>query len=162
KTFPGTLCALEGDPRACAMLEAAIERAGGGCFRVRTDQKLVYHAGTVFVSNYLVGLLEAGLKCFTEAGMNRQQALAITLPLARGTLDNVAAFDTVHALTGPIARGDGKLVTDQLASLLDRDPDIGELYARLGRYALELSRRQGSADAEALERIEQAFARVLS
>jgi predicted short-subunit dehydrogenase-like oxidoreductase (DUF2520 family) len=162
ETFPGTVCALEGDSRACAVLDEAIGRAGGRCLRVGADRKLVYHAGTVFVSNYLVSLLEVGVRCFVEAGMTRKQALSIALPLARGTLENVAALDTVDALTGPIARGDSGLVGDQLAALLDRYPDIGELYAMLGHYALELSRRRTSADPAALDKIEQAFARRLA
>lgn len=162
ETFPGTPCALEGEARACAVLEEAVGRAGGRCFRVRADQKLVYHAGTVFASNYLVGLLEVAVECFADAGMSRNEALSIAVPLARGTLDNVAALGTVDALTGPIARGDGELVGEQLAALIARDPDVGELYARLGRYALELSRRRGAADPAALDAIARRLARTRS
>jgi predicted short-subunit dehydrogenase-like oxidoreductase (DUF2520 family) len=156
-TFPGTSCALEGDPRACAVLKEALERCGGHAFSIDADQKLVYHAGTVFVSNYLVSLCEVAFECFDRAGMSRDEARSIALPLLRGTIENIGRLGTADALTGPIARGDSALVIEQLRALLDWDRDIGELYARLGQYAVELSERRKSADAAALERIVEAL-----
>lgn len=153
ESFAGTECALEGDPEACAVLETAIERCGGRVFRIDAEQKLVYHAATVFASNYVVALIEVVLRCFEHAGIGADRAMSIALPLVRGTIENIAGLGTVDALTGPIARGDSALVGDQLRALAGHDPEIAALYARLGLHALDLSRRQGSADAAALERI---------
>lgn len=153
QTFDGTECALEGDAEACALLETAIERCGGRVFRVDAEHKLVYHAATVFASNYAVALLEVALRCFERAGLGRDRALSIAMPLIRGTIENVGLLGTVDALTGPIARGDAALVGAQLRALADWDRGLAALYARLGQYALELSLRQGSADAAALARI---------
>lgn len=155
ESFEGTHCALEGDFAACALLEAAIERCGGRAFNIDTAYKLTYHAGTVFASNYLVGLMEVALACFERAGVDRERARSIALPLALGTLGNVGRLGTADALTGPIARGDSALVGEQLRALEEWDEEIGRLYANLGRYALELSARQGSADPASLERIRE-------
>lgn len=153
ETFAGTQCGIEGDAEACALLAAAIARSGGRAFRIDTAHKLEYHAATVFASNYLVSLIEVALRCFELGGVDRDRGLSIALPLAAGTLDNVGRLGTTAALTGPIARGDAALVAEQLKALSEQDEQIGALYARLGRYALELSARQGGADPAALERI---------
>ena len=153
ETFAGTACALEGDAEACAVLGPAIERCGGRVFRIDSKQKLVYHAATVFASNYAVALIDVALRCFERADVDRERAFSIALPLIRGTVENVARLGTVDALTGPIARGDAALVDEQLRALEAWDPRVAALYAELGLYALELSRRQGSADGAALERI---------
>lgn len=157
ESFGGTPCGLEGDPDACSVLERAVERCGGSTFRIEAEHKLVYHAATVFASNYLVGLMEVALRCFERSGVDRAQALSITLPLVRGTVENVGRLGTADALTGPIARGDAALVAEQLRALAAWDKSVATLYARLGRYALELSATQGSADPGALERIDELF-----
>jgi len=162
ETFDGTECALEGDAEACAVLESAIERCGGHVFRVDAGQKLVYHAATVFASNYVVALMEVALRCFERAGIGRDRALPIALPLVRGTIDNIGCLGTVDALTGPIARGDSALVGAQLRALADWDGHVAALYAFLGSYALDLSRRQGSADSASLERIAERLDAVRS
>lgn len=160
-SFSGTYCALEGDADACAVLRSAVARCGGRCFAIDPDQKLVYHAGTVFASNYVVSLCEVAFRCFERAGMTREQASAVALPLLRGTIDNVAGLGAADALTGPIARGDDNLVGEQLRTLLASDAAVGELYARLGRYAVELAVQRAQADRDALALIDAELGRVL-
>lgn len=162
ETFAGTYCALEGDPRARAVLQEAVERGGGRCFGIDAEQKLIYHAATVFLSNYVVALLEVGLTCFEKAGMTREDAVRIGLPLVRETVENVASLGTLQALTGPIARGDSRLVAEQLRALLDWNPEIGRLYAGLGLRAVEIAKRRRSAEAGLLDAIEDALARLPS
>jgi len=79
-------------------------------------------------------------------------------PLVRETVDNVFKLGTVKALTGPIARGDDAVVARQLEALAAWDARIGDIYRELGAVALELSRAQGEADAEALERLQRLLA----
>lgn len=155
ESFAGTYCALEGDATACTVLRGAVERCGGHAFEIEAERKLVYHAATVFASNYLVSLTEVALKCFEQAKVPREQAQSIALSLLRGALENVSRLGTVDALTGPIARGDADLVGEQHRALAELDAEIARLYACLGRYALELSTRQQSAAVSALEQIEK-------
>lgn len=64
ETFAGTFCAAEGDDRALDIVSDLFEGCGATVFRLRTEQKEIYHAATVFVCNYLTTLLDVGLKCF--------------------------------------------------------------------------------------------------
>ena len=77
ETFAGTFCALEGDPQACDVLGDALQRCGAHTFHVDPQMKTVYHAATVVVCNYLVALMEVGLRCFEKAGVSRQTALEV-------------------------------------------------------------------------------------
>jgi predicted short-subunit dehydrogenase-like oxidoreductase (DUF2520 family) len=155
ETFRGTFCALEGDASACRVLGDALTRCGAQTFRVRPDAKPVYHAATVFVCNYLVALMEAGLKCFEQAGLPRETALQVVEPIIRGTLENVLTMGPARALTGPIARGEPSVVQRQVRALSEWDERIAQAYRIFGELALELSETQGTADLESLERIRE-------
>ena len=152
-SFPGTFCAVEGDPQACAVLRAAIHGCDGIPFAIEPRLKTIYHAATVFASNYLVALMEIGLRCLEKSGVARETALQILCPLAAGTVANVGELGPERALTGPIARGEASVVAKQCEALGPWDAMIQDLYKSLGRVALELAAAQGTAAPEALGEI---------
>lgn len=153
ESFSGTFCAVEGDAAAREVLSELMHRCGAITFDVSPESKTVYHAATVFASNYLVALLEIGLRCFERAGISRETALKVMDPIVSGTARNVIDTGPVAALTGPIARGELSVVQRQAEALGDWDGDIQRLYAALGRVAVELSAAQGNAQPEALDAI---------
>lgn len=153
-TFSGTYCAAEGDAAALAVLRPAFERIGAKVAEIEPGRKTIYHAASVIVCNYLTALLEAGLRGYEHAGFSRDDALRMMEPLVRETLDNVFALGTAPALTGPIARGDDKVVARQIEALAAWDPRIAALYKQLGGIAVELARAQGGERAS-LDAIEQ-------
>ncbi|MBI4195121.1 MAG: DUF2520 domain-containing protein [Betaproteobacteria bacterium] len=153
RSFAGTHCAAEGDPAALEVLRPAFERIGARVSEIEPRFKPVYHAASVIVCNYLVALMETGLRGYEKAGLERETALAMMEPLVRETVDNVFRLGTVKALTGPIARGDDAVVAHQLEALSSWDPAIAALYRDLGAIALDLARQQGEAGAAALERL---------
>lgn len=151
--FPGTYCGLEGEAEAVRALERLVGACGGHPFRMPADGAAFYHAAAVLVSNYLVALVEAGLRCTARAGFTRSEARAMLQSLVTSTLDNVFVAGTTAALTGPIARGDAEVVRSQLAALSPADPKVADVYRALGTLALDLSERQGSATSASLEQI---------
>ncbi len=58
------------------------------------------------ISNYMVTLLDSGIRCFEAAGVERERVFRAIRPLIDSTLFNVQEKGTVDALTGPIVRGD--------------------------------------------------------
>ncbi|MHC4179315.1 MAG: Rossmann-like and DUF2520 domain-containing protein [Planctomycetota bacterium] len=154
ETFAGTFCALEGDPRACDVLRDAMHRCGATTFPVKAELKTIYHAATVVVCNYLVALMEVGLRCFEQAGLPRETALEVIEPIVTGTVDNVLKLGPVRALTGPIARGETSVVQRQCEALGQWDERIRRVYQALGQVAVELSAAQGNAGPDALAAIE--------
>lgn len=156
-SFPGTYVALEGDKKALKILRVALRKAGARVFEIASRDKLLYHAGSVFVCNYLCALLEAGLRCYGAAGIRLETAYRLMEPLVRETVDNVFRVGTVRALTGPVARGDAPIVLRQLQALRGRDRHLDALYRELGRLALDLARSQGSAEPRNLAQIARAL-----
>ena len=157
--FANTYCGIEGDPPALQRIAALFECIGGITFVLDADQKPTYHAASVIACNYLVALEECSLTAFEHAGVARDLAMKILRPIVEGTVHNIFALGTAQALTGPIARGDHSVVETQLAALEARNPELAEVYRVLGRQALALSRRQGKADRNDLERLQEALKR---
>lgn len=153
ETFAGTFCAVEGDDEACRVLRDALERSGAHPFDVQPQAKTTYHTATVFVCNYLVALMEVGLRCFERAGVGRPLAMQIMEPIVRGTVQNVFERGPVQALTGPVARGEVSVVAKELKELGQWNETAEQAYRLLGRVAAELSEAKGDADGQALDRI---------
>jgi predicted short-subunit dehydrogenase-like oxidoreductase (DUF2520 family) len=156
-SFPGTYVALEGDKKALKILRVALRKTGARAFEIESRNKVLYHAGSVMVCNYLCALLEAGLRCYDAAGIRLETAYKLMEPLVRETVDNAFRVGTVRALTGPIARGDDAVVVRQLESLRGRDRNLAALYRALGQVALDLARSQGAAEPRALTRVARAL-----
>jgi predicted short-subunit dehydrogenase-like oxidoreductase (DUF2520 family) len=154
RTFAGTPCVAEGDPAALDVLVPAFERIGARVLSIEGTQKTLYHAACVIVSNDLVALLETGLRCFQKAGIAREAASQMIEPIVRETVDNVFRSGTVQALTGPVARGDDLVVARHLEALVASDAQITAIYRALAGVAVDLAREKGSAEDEALARIE--------
>ena len=101
----------------------------------------MYHAASVFASNYLVTVLDAALRAYQAAGIPEQVARELARPLATETLENVFRLGPRAALSGPIARGDFATVARQQAALDGWDAPTGELYRALAEATTSLARR---------------------
>jgi predicted short-subunit dehydrogenase-like oxidoreductase (DUF2520 family) len=157
EAFPGTACAVDGDPEAVDVLEAFVRAIGGAPLRVRSDQKPLYHAGAVFASNYLLSILEAGLRLFEQAGVPRAEALGALVSLSEGTLANARAVGIPGALTGPVERGDEETVRRHAQALRERAPELSAAYADLARLATEIALEKGSIDPLRADRLRAAL-----
>lgn len=155
QTFSGTHCAAEGDAAALAVLRPLFEKIGARVSVIDPAGKALYHAASVLVCNDLTALMEAGLRAYERAGLDRATAQRMMEPLVRETVDNVFALGTVRALTGPVARGDAEVVARQLAALEALDPRIAAAYRALNALALDLARQQNGASAAALDAVLQ-------
>ncbi len=155
QSFKDTYCAAEGDAPALAVLTPLFEQLGARVAVIDPAGKTLYHAASVLVCNDLTALMEAGLRAYEQAGIDRAMAQRMMEPLVRETLDNVFALGTTRALTGPVARGDADVLTRQIAALEGLDPRIADAYRALNRIALDLARQQGGASATALDAVER-------
>lgn len=160
QSFKGTYCAAEGDAAALAVLTPLFEQLGARMTGIDPAGKTLYHAASVLVCNDLTALMEAGLRAYEQAGIERATAQAMMEPLVRETLDNVFALGTTRALTGPVARGDAAVLARQLAALNALDTRIAGAYRALNQIALDLARAQGGASAAALDAVEQVLKNI--
>jgi predicted short-subunit dehydrogenase-like oxidoreductase (DUF2520 family) len=142
--FSGTLCGVEGDAAALAMLGDALALVGARAVPINAAAKTIYHAASVFASNYLVTVLDAALRAYQAAGISEEVARQLAAPLATETLANVFRLGTGPALTGPIARGDLHTVARQQEALDGWDGPTGELYRSLVLATTDLAKRRSN------------------
>jgi predicted short-subunit dehydrogenase-like oxidoreductase (DUF2520 family) len=140
--FAGTFCGIEGEATALALLTPAFEAIGARLVPIDAAAKTVYHAASVFASNYLVTVLDAALRAYEAAGIPADVARELARPLATETLANVLRLGAGGALSGPIARGDMATVARQQAAVTAWDASTGQLYADLADATRALARRR--------------------
>jgi predicted short-subunit dehydrogenase-like oxidoreductase (DUF2520 family) len=148
--FDGTFCGVEGDADALALLNPAFAAIGARTVAIDAAAKTVYHAASVFASNYLVTVLDAALRAYQAAGIPEDVARELARPLATETLANVFRIGPETALSGPIARGDAATVARQQAAIDAWHPPTGSLYEALASATWDLARRRnGDASPQA-------------
>jgi predicted short-subunit dehydrogenase-like oxidoreductase (DUF2520 family) len=140
--FGGTFCGVEGDAAALALLLPAFEALGARPVAIDAAAKTVYHAASVFASNYLVTVMDAALRAYQAAGIAEPVARELARPLATEALANVFRIGPEAALTGPVARGDMATVARQQAALDAWDAPTGRLYAALVEATVGLADRK--------------------
>ncbi|MDY7011405.1 MAG: Rossmann-like and DUF2520 domain-containing protein [Planctomycetota bacterium] len=157
KKLPGSYCFCEGDERAVEALENLADAVGGKPVRMSPDGKLLYHASAVMACNYFTALIDSALATAGHAGIGRSDALAALEPLVRATMENVFSSGPEKALTGPIARGDDRLVSRQFADISSADKNLGDIYRTLGRWAVDVALRKGTIDEEKTQKLWEIF-----
>ena len=121
------VCAETDDARATGFELA--DTLGLRPFELDDSERTLYHAGAVFVSNYLVTLHRAAALLFESAGAP-PEALE---PLMRRTIEN--DFE----LTGPISRGDWTTVEAHREAIRAARPELDDLYETLAGATLALA-----------------------
>lgn len=139
--FAGTPCALEGDAPALAALQPAFKHIGARCFTLAAQDKLLYHAGAVFATNFLPVLQDVAEQSWQHCGMPDDLMQQLRTTLLQNAVNNILALGPKAALTGPAARGDRALVAEQGQAVAAWHPDAGKAYAALSQLASELARR---------------------
>ncbi|MDY6914497.1 MAG: Rossmann-like and DUF2520 domain-containing protein [Planctomycetota bacterium] len=157
--LPDAYFFIEGDEPATNALTALAEAISGHPMRIESENKPLYHAAAVCACNYLPALLDVAMKLSSQAGIERQTAMAAFEPLVRATVDNVFDLGVENALTGPAERGDVETVGRHLSALRDCDERLVAAYKAMGRLTVDLARKKGTIDASTAERLTELLER---
>jgi predicted short-subunit dehydrogenase-like oxidoreductase (DUF2520 family) len=145
-TFRGAGAAVAGStPRALDFAAALARRLGMTPFEIDDEGRAAYHAAASLASNFLVTLQAAAESIAAGAGLEREEARALLVPLLRRTVDNLAELGPEAALTGPIARGDHATVASQRAAVEEVAPHLLELFDELVQHTHSLAAQRASA-----------------
>ena len=130
--FEGAGAAVAGTtPEALAFATSLAERLGMRPFEIDDDGRAAYHAAASVASNFLVTLQAAAEAIAAGAGLDRDDARELFMPLVRQTVENVAEMGPERALTGPVARGDEATVAVQRAAVEETAPELLALFDEL-------------------------------
>jgi len=146
KNLPGSTFAIEADGELLETLKVMTEDLGGRWLELKPGDKALYHAAAVFAGNYLSTVVKVAVDLWQVLGFSAEEALDMLLPLARGTIGNLAAAGLPDGLTGPVARGDVGTIERHLESLEERAPALLPVYRELGRMTIPIALAKGKID----------------
>ncbi|HEX8880271.1 MAG TPA: DUF2520 domain-containing protein [Candidatus Acidoferrum sp.] len=153
----GKVFAVEGDVVAVRAARQIARALGGSPLQIRGDKKIVYHAAAALASGHVLALMEAATRLLLSLGMKRNEAARALLPLTRQVLDNFERVGPRAAWTGPLARGDYKVVEAHLRVLRDSQEEIAEAYEGLNYLAARLLAQHPASTTAELEKISGAI-----
>jgi predicted short-subunit dehydrogenase-like oxidoreductase (DUF2520 family) len=135
-----TYFSLEGTDARLKALEKILEKTGNRHFRIRPEDKRIYHLAACIFSNYLTTLMHQGITALEHSGIRSQEGFQAMMPLIEGTLANIERLGAAKALTGPIARGDISTVKHHLEALDQLGlTSLKAFYAYMGMKTLDLA-----------------------
>jgi predicted short-subunit dehydrogenase-like oxidoreductase (DUF2520 family) len=144
--FEGAGAAVAGStPEALAFATDLAERLGMRPFEIGDEGRPAYHAAASVASNFLVTLQAAAEAIAAGAGLDREEARDLLMPLVRQTVENVARLGPEAALTGPVARGDEATVEAQRAAVEQVAPELLALFDELVRRTRALAGQETPA-----------------
>lgn len=139
----GAFWSVEGDRRAVRLAKALVRDLEGTSFSIPTAEKPLYHAAAVMTSGHVTALIDVAIEMLVACGLTRKTARQVLQPLLNSTVHNLQTKDPAAALTGTFSRGDVETVKRHLAALKKHElAEALELYCRLGKRSLKLTKKQ--------------------
>ncbi len=148
----GVWMVMEGKPAGLRMARRIAYSVGGIPVRLRSSNKLAYHAANVFAAGHVMALIEAGVRILTQSGFSRREASTALLRLSRQVLLNFERFGPAAAWTGPAARGDFGTIAGHARALHSFPREYQEVYAAVLRLSAHVLARRPKAVMAELDR----------
>lgn len=153
--LPGSVFAIEAEGTLRDLLTRIVQSLRGTPVYVRSEDRALYHAAAVLVSNYTVTLAKLATDLWLRMGVDRPTALKALLPLLQGTVNNLGAVGLPAALTGPVARGDVETVRRHLAALREAAPEFVAVYRELALQTIPVALAKGGLEESAAHELRQ-------
>ena len=128
---------IEGHEKYQNYLKELFYSLGNNVAIISRENKPLYHAASVVVSNLVLGLINNGVTYLKECGFSQEMAIEALYPLIEFNIKNIRENGIINSLTGPVERGDLTTVMGHCDVLEDKDKD---LYKLLSRDILEIAK----------------------
>ena len=128
---------IEGHEKHLENLKRLFLHLGNDVAIISKENKVLYHAASVTVSNLVLGLINNGVNYLEECGFTKEMAIKALYPLIENNLRNIKERGAVNSLTGPIERGDLSTVINHLNVIREEDK---ELYRLLSKNILKIAK----------------------
>jgi predicted short-subunit dehydrogenase-like oxidoreductase (DUF2520 family) len=140
-SLEGKIFAIEGETQAVRMARRIARALGGSPIHIVASKKLLYHAAAAMAAGHVLAVEEAATQLLVSLGMKRREAVRGLLPLTRQVLENFERLGPRAAWTGPLSRGDYKVVRAHLEALAESPKEFADAYEALNRLAARVLAR---------------------
>ncbi|HEV1996023.1 MAG TPA: DUF2520 domain-containing protein, partial [Candidatus Acidoferrum sp.] len=151
-SLEGKVFAVEGDTQAVLVARQIARSLGGSPVRIAGNKKLLYHAAAAMAAGHVLAVEEAATQLLFSLGMRRGEAVRALLPLTRQVLENFETLGPRSAWTGPLSRGDYKVVRAHLEALQESPKEFAQAYEALSRLAARVLAQDSAVVLAALEK----------
>jgi predicted short-subunit dehydrogenase-like oxidoreductase (DUF2520 family) len=152
-SLEGRVFAIDGDTQAIRVARQMAHALGGSPVRIASEKKALYHTAAAMAAGHVLAVEEAATQLLLSLGMRRSEAVRALLPLTRQVLDNFEGLGPRAAWTGPLSRGDFKVVRAHLEALRESPQEFAKVYAALCRLAARVLAQDTTAMLAELEKI---------
>ncbi|MBK5142287.1 DUF2520 domain-containing protein [Budviciaceae bacterium BWR-B9] len=139
ESLPEVYFTVEGSQTNLIEITTLIESLGNSVRTMSAENKALYHAASVMVSNLVIGLTKMSSDIFQQCGFDRTFSDKAWNALFLGNAENICSSGMVNALTGPLERGDVTTIRQHLKALGEQERDI---YLGLSRVLLKVAKQK--------------------
>jgi len=152
-SLEGKVFTIEGEPHAVRMARQIARSLGGSPVRIAGSKKILYHAAAAMAAGHVLAVEEAATQLLVSLGMRRSAAVRALLPLTRQVLENFEGLGPRAAWTGPLSRGDYKVVRAHLDALQESPEEFAQAYETLSHLAARVLAQDAAGMLAELEKI---------
>jgi predicted short-subunit dehydrogenase-like oxidoreductase (DUF2520 family) len=152
-SLEGKLFAIEGETQAVRVARRIARALGGSPVRIAGSKKLLYHAAAAMTAGHVLAVEEAAIQLLVSLGMKRSETVRAVLPLTRQVLENFERLGPRAAWTGPLSRGDYKVVRAHSDALRESPNEFVQAYEALNRLAARVLAKDAAGMLIELEKI---------
>jgi len=131
----GVPFAMEGDRQALKLAKRVVRDLGGESLLLPAKRKAAYHAFATMTSPLLLAYLVTLEEVARKAGISRERAGRMGLPIMQQTIANYASRGPAKSFSGPFIRGDVATVRGHLSVL--KNHKARAVYVALAKIALD-------------------------
>lgn len=136
--FDSIYCVYEGDDACYSFIKHFFTSINGLVLRMKKQEGYSYHAAGVLAASYHQVLIAAAAALYEDCGIEKNEALQLSINLAKTAISKIDQTKTENLVEGPIKRSDLICIEKNRRSLKEM-PLIGDIYDALGNYAVSIS-----------------------
>jgi predicted short-subunit dehydrogenase-like oxidoreductase (DUF2520 family) len=152
-SLEGRMFAVEGDSQAVSVARQIARSLGGSPVRIPNGKKVLYHAAATMAAANVLAVEEAASQLLISIGMRRSQAMRALLALTRQVLENMEHLGPRAAWTGPLSRGDFRVLEAHLEALQAWPEEFAQAHEVLNRLAARVLSQDANGVLAELEKI---------
>ncbi len=135
------------------MARSIVRSLGGRPVKISASKKRLYHAAAALAAGHVLAVEEAATRMLMCAGMKRYDAVHALLSLTRQALENFERLGARAAWTGPLARGDYRVIAAHEKAMGELPVEYRRAYKALNRLGARVLANDAKSTLARLDRI---------